>query len=398
LAIVFADPIRLKIVSELFLREMSPSQFYEAYGGGTLSRVDGHFKRLKESGWLRLVRRERGGGRRGGVENFYRAPRLAIFDNEAWALLPKSLRTEFSWRIFEQFAERVREAFEAGTFDARPERHFTWTPLVLDDEGRTRVIAIVDDLFDALFEEQADARVRLARSGEDPMHTTVGLAAFDSPRRERNRSGLILPVPNARRVFEEEEFTVRLSKIFRSKINLKIVTELSLREMSPSQFAGEFGGDVPDISRRFRTLRKQGWLIKVSSKTGGKRRGGVETFYRATEPAVFDTRRWAQVLDPIRRMYSWRIFEQLAEQVREAMDAETFDARPDRHHTWTSFELDSLGWRQVVGAVDAAFFAVLQEQRAAKRRLADRGGEPTIATVYLAAFESPSRTARDCRF
>jgi hypothetical protein len=382
--------MRLKIVSELFRREMSPSQFYEAYGGGSLSRVAAHFRRLQESGWLRLVRWERGGGRRGGVEHFYRAPRLAIFDNESWAQLPKSLRAEFSWRIFEQFAERVKEAFEADTFDARPERHFTWTPLVLDEEGRARVIASVDALFVALFEEQADARVRLDRTGKAPTNVTVGLAAFDSPRRKRNRSGLILPAPDQERAVDEEEFMARLSRIFRNETNLKIVTELSLREMSPSQFTEEFGGgDIPEVSRRFRTLLEQGWLVKVKSKTGGKRRGATETFYRATGPAIFDTRSWAQVPDSIRRMYSWRIFEQLAEQVREALDAGTFDLRPDRHHTWTPFELDEFGWKKMITAVDGAFHQVLQEQELAKRRLAFSKEEPAIATVYLAAFQSP---------
>lgn len=392
LAVVFADPIRLKIVSELFLKEMSPSQFYEAFGGGSLSRVAAHFRRLQEFGWLRLVRREGGGGRRGGVEHFYRAPKLAIFDNESWSQLPHSLKTEFSWRIFEQFAEQVKKAFEAGTFDARAERHFTWTPLVLDEEGRTRVIQMVDALFAALFEEQADARVRLDYSGETSMHATVGLAAFDSPREERNRSGLILPAAAPEMVVDEKEFMARLARIFRSDIDLKIVTELSLREMSPSQFAEKWGGgDLSEVARRFRRLLKQGWLVKVGSKTGGKRRGATETFYRATGPAIFDTRNWAKVPSAIREMYSWRIFEQLAEQVREAMDAGTFDSRSDRHHTWTPFVLDETGWRQVITAVDRVFHKVLREQGQAKRRLARSGEEPTIATVYLAAFQSPPR-------
>lgn len=390
LAVVFADPIRLKIVSELFLREMSPSQFYEIYGGGSLVRVAAHFRRLQEFDWLRLVRREGGGRRRGGIEHFYRAPALAIFDNDSWAQLPKSLRSEFSWRIFEQFAERVKEAFEAETLDARPERHFTWTPLVLDEKGRAQVIKSVDALFALMFEEQADARVRLRHSPGPPMYLTVGLAAFDSPRRERNRSGLLLPTPDPEKVVDEKEFLGRLARIFRNDVNLKIITELSLREMSPSQFAEEFGAeDLPEISRRFRTLMKQGWLVKVGSKTGGKRRGATETFYRATGPAIFDTRNWAKVPSSIRRMYSWRIFEQLAEQVREAMDAGTFDARADRHHTWTPVVVDELGWDQIIAAVDKTFMKVMQEQERAKRRLVQTGEEPVISTVYLAAFQSP---------
>lgn len=386
---MFADPVRLRIVSELFQREMSPSQFFEVNGGGTLSRVDSHFKRLTKFGWLRLVRRESGGERRGATENFYRAPKLAIIDAETWAELPRPMRSEFSWRIFEQFAERVKAALEAGTFDKRPERHFTWTPLVVDERGRRRVIQLVDDLFEGLFEEQADARTRLRRSKEAEIHATVGLAAFDSPSLKRNRSGLLLPPPLMGEVQAGETYTVRLARIFSNEVNLKIITELSLRQMSPSQFADEFDGEVPEIARRFRTLVEQGWLVKVGQKTGGRRRGGVESFYRATKPAVFDSHSWSMVPNRVRTTYSWRIFEQLAEQVREAMDAETFDSRVDRHHTWTPFVLDRLAWNQVIAAVDAVFYAVLEEQRRAKQRLAKSKEGPVIATVYLAAFESP---------
>ena len=391
LSVVFADPIRLKIVTELFQREMSPSGFHQRFGGGSLSRVSAHFRRLRETGWLRLVREEKGGRRRGAVESFYRAPRLAVFDNDAWAQLPMSLRGEFSWRIFEQFAERVKMAQEAGTFDARTDRHFTWTPLLLDERGRSAVLRRVDQLFGGLFEEQADAKVRLSHSHGAPLDVTVGLAAFDSPRQHRNLSGLTLPLPDPEELQNARNFAKRVSKIFRSKTNMKIVTECSLREMSASQFATECArGDICDIARRFRLLHKESWLVKVDSKTGGQRRGATETFYRATRPAIFDTRSWAEAPTEVRMQNSWRIFEQLAEQIREALDAGTFDTRPDRHHTWTPLILDEPGWTQVIKAVDSVFFAVLQEERLARHRLAASGEEPLIATVSLAAFESPA--------
>ena len=53
LAVVFAVPLRLKIVTELYQREMSPTQFYKEFGGGSVSRVTKHFERLRATGWLR---------------------------------------------------------------------------------------------------------------------------------------------------------------------------------------------------------------------------------------------------------------------------------------------------------------------------------------------------------
>jgi DNA-binding transcriptional ArsR family regulator len=393
LAVVFADPIRLKIVTELFRREMSPSQFVETYGGGSLPRVNRHFKRLEEHHWLRLVHKATGGHRRGSTEHFYRAPELAIIGEETWPGLPASLKTEFSWRTFEQFAERVKQALEAGTFDARGERHFTWTPLVLDEEGRSRIIASIDALFRLLLEEQADAKIRLGASEGKPIHATAGLAAFDSPNRQRNRSGLVLPAPSSSDTEEASptHFTVRIARVLSHPLNLKIMTELNLREMSASEFAESYPStSLSDVNRRFKLLEGDGWLVKVRTESGGRRRGAKEHFYRAIGPAVFDTRQWTQVPEHVRGSFSWRVFEQLAEQVREAMTAGTFDSRPDRHHTWTPLILDELGWGQVIEGVDQQFRLLFREQEAAKARLARSGESPVIATVYLAAFESPS--------
>ncbi|HEU4906728.1 MAG TPA: hypothetical protein VFT19_11540, partial [Solirubrobacterales bacterium] len=56
LAVVFSVALRLKIVGELYTREMSPKQFYEEFGGGSISRVTKNFQKLAEAGWLRHVR------------------------------------------------------------------------------------------------------------------------------------------------------------------------------------------------------------------------------------------------------------------------------------------------------------------------------------------------------
>lgn len=147
LSVAFAYDLRLTIVTELFLREMSPSQFYAEFGGGSPARVERHFKKLAEHGWLRLVREESGGRRRGGREHFYRSTELAIFDLDAWSLLPYSIKVAFSWTIFKQLSEKVRDAFEAGTFNARADRQLNSTSLLLDRLCRERVLAELTELF-----------------------------------------------------------------------------------------------------------------------------------------------------------------------------------------------------------------------------------------------------------
>jgi DNA-binding transcriptional ArsR family regulator len=179
---LLADPLRIKIVMELNMREMSPKQFHDEFGGGSLSRVSRHFDLLTEYAWLYQTRTETGGKRRGAVEHFYRATRPAVFDNEIWSPLPNTMKEMVSGGIFEELGERVKDAIATGTFDARDDRHFTWTPLRVDQLGWENAIARVDALFHFLFEEQERADARMVESGEEPISMTVALAAFESPK------------------------------------------------------------------------------------------------------------------------------------------------------------------------------------------------------------------------
>lgn len=184
---LMADELRMKIVMELNMREMSPKGFHDEFGGGSISRVSRAFDLLAEFGWLRQTRTETGGKRRGAVEHFYRATQPAVFYDEAWSPLPKSMKEMISGGIFEELVERIKEAMEAGTIDAREDRHFSWMPLRLDQQGWEDVIAKVDDLFHWLFEEQEEANLRMAETGEEPIPMTVALAAFESPKDTEKR-------------------------------------------------------------------------------------------------------------------------------------------------------------------------------------------------------------------
>ncbi len=394
MGVLFADPLRERIVTELYMREMSPSGFHAEFGGGSVPRVDRHFKRLAEHGWLTFVRSESGGRRRGSTEHFYRTTELAVFDNEIWANLPQSIQAAFSHRNFEQLAQRVRDALKAGTFDCRPDRHLSWTPLLLDQLGWEQLTANVDALFESLADEQADARLRLLNSSESLVPTTVALAAFESPSRIRNASE-IQAGPSSTSQESPIPLALRLSKVFADPLCLKIVAETNLREMSAAQFHEQFGeATVAGIRRRFKTLAEIGWLQKVGEKTGGRRRGATENFYRATGPAIFHSETWVDVPDSVKTTYSWRTFEQLSDQVQEAIGAGTFDARPDSHLSWWPLRLDQLGWEKVVAAVDELFGFAFEAQEAAKRRMSSSGEAPITTTLALAAFESPKDSAR----
>src|SRR6188472_1360841 len=86
LGVVWAYPLRLTIVTELYMREMSATEFFKEFGGSSIGNVRWHFQKLREHGWLRFVRTK--SGPRGRPQNLYRATELAYYDDECAAELP----------------------------------------------------------------------------------------------------------------------------------------------------------------------------------------------------------------------------------------------------------------------------------------------------------------------
>lgn len=339
LAVVFAVPIRLKIVTELYQREMSPTQFFGEFGGGSVPRGARHFDRLRETGWLRQMWTEGPGGeRQGATETIYRATELAFCDRPTYAALPHSLRIAVSWNGFKEIAELFRGALEASTLQSRPDRRLTGTQLLLDQEGWARVADAVAREFAEQYEEQEDARRRADRSGEELFRIGSLLLAFELPIRDGFRFGPDLAQGGELMV----PFRVRVSKVFEDEVCLQIMDEANRRDISVPAFHAKYGKRF-DLSKnmirvRFAKLVQYGWLKVVRYESGGARRGGTEKFYGATGPAVYDEDErgpWARVPDALAETDDWRTFAQLSDWVKAATVAGTLTRHDETCLAWS---------------------------------------------------------------
>jgi hypothetical protein len=311
------------------------------------------------------------------------------------------VRASFSWVTFEQLTERVSAAIIAGTFDARSDRHLSWTPIMLDRLGWERLVVAADVAFRTVLEEQARANRRLAESGGESLLATAALAVFESPMWLWHPSGWEdRPYASASAIgvtaaIDRRTFFPMLARVCANPVDLRIVGELNRSELSPKLLHALMDDlTLPGSDRRLRKLAGQGWAAQVRQETGGARRGATEHFYRAVGPALIDNESWGRIPDAIKVAITARTFEQLREKVKEAMDVGTFDARTDRHLTWSPLRLDQVGWKVVVGVVDGLLEAVFDEEKSAKQRLAVSGEKPILSTIGLAAFESPEDFVR----
>lgn len=388
LAVAFASELRLKIITEVFIREMSPKRFFDEFGGGSPSRVSHNFRKLFEHDWLRLVRTETGGDRRGGVEHFYRGTELAIFDAETWSHLPYSLRVAFSWTTLRQLEERIADTFLA-TGLARPGAQASCDLIEVDEAGWRRVIAAMDRTFSGLFDEQRAARERLSGSEDGPIEANVVLLAFEPADPQPS-----LAVPRLAVAPDDPlvPFPLRISKILNDELSLRILAEANKRDVSALQIHSEFGGDSPSgIRRRFRMLESMHWLQMTSSRSGGRRRGAAEKFYRASTPVVgiapptLATPVEAQVRP------DQAALERMSHLARESMIAGTFDLRTDRYATWSALRLDEAGWERTSLAIADLADLVHQEAERSQRRLSRSGKPPIPVVIGLANFEAGGR-------
>jgi DNA-binding transcriptional ArsR family regulator len=160
---------------------------------------------------------------------------------------------------------------------------------------------------------------------------------------------------------------------------------------SPTEIADELDLDVSDVSYHFRELKKRNLIRLVRTV---QRRGFDEHFYEPGVPALhFDDFDWMKIPAPIRSTFSADMLRQIIEELIEALDAGSLDAR-SRHLSQSWLLLDERGWKELMRAVQAALDRIQAiQERSARRR--EKSTEPGIpVSVVLASFETAAGISR----
>jgi DNA-binding transcriptional ArsR family regulator len=170
-------PLRVQLLSILRDREASPSEIARELGE-ELGVVNYHARKLEKLGMVEIVRER---PVRGSTEHFYKATTRPWWTTEEWARVDPKLKSLTTAHVIDRLIEDVAAALNAGTFDARDERHLSRTPILLDERGWNAASEILDTALDAIINEEAAATARRAKSGETGISTVVGMLAFEVP-------------------------------------------------------------------------------------------------------------------------------------------------------------------------------------------------------------------------
>jgi DNA-binding transcriptional ArsR family regulator len=171
MAKALAHPLRARILTRLNERVASPNELSRELGE-PLGNVSYHVKALLELGCVELVDTAQ---RRGAIEHYYRAITRARFDQSAFKKLPASVRGEISGATVEEAINDVSKAFKAGTFDARTDRHASFTRLALDEQAFGELTDAVGRLMDRALELQTESAGRRT-NGSTGAEVPTGLA------------------------------------------------------------------------------------------------------------------------------------------------------------------------------------------------------------------------------
>jgi DNA-binding transcriptional ArsR family regulator len=185
-----AHPLRVEILAILNERMASPNELSKELEEG-LSQVSYHVKVLKDFECIEMVKTE---PRRGAVEHYYRATARAFLTDSDWKSLPDSVKPGVSASAMRLILANVFGALQGGTFDARDDRHLSWTPGVVDEQGWQDTVDLVAETLDRTMKIHVDSAKRLAKSGDAGIPASVVLMNFeDLPADARSSRGAKKP-------------------------------------------------------------------------------------------------------------------------------------------------------------------------------------------------------------
>ena len=179
-----AHQLRVEILTILNERMASPNELSKELDEG-LSQVSYHVKVLKDFECIEMVKTE---PRRGAVEHYYRATARAFLSDKDWKALPDSVKPGMSASIIKMIIDDVFGALKAGTFDARKDRHLSWTPGVVDEQGWQELVELINETLAKIIKIHAGSAKRLAKSGEEGIPVNVALMNYETPPAKKLRA------------------------------------------------------------------------------------------------------------------------------------------------------------------------------------------------------------------
>jgi DNA-binding transcriptional ArsR family regulator len=179
----------------------------------------------------------------------------------------------------------------------------------------------------------------------------------------------------------------RLAKALSHPLRARILVVLNEQVASPNEIAGMLDERLPNVSYHVRALADLECIELVRT---AQRRGATEHYYRALKRPYFSDRDWKRLPRSVRQALVDVGLQLIWEDVAQAIEAGTLDARPDMHVSRSPLVLDEQGWGELRDVINRV---VEDADRIVKRsgdRLAKTGEDGIPSRLVLMHFQAPS--------
>jgi DNA-binding transcriptional ArsR family regulator len=191
----------------------------------------------------------------------------------------------------------------------------------------------------------------------------------------------------------ETRLDQRLVKALAHPLRVRLLTLLNQQVASPSELAEKLHQPLGNVSYHVRILADLGAIELVETKP---RRGALEHYYRALMRPWFREQDWAELPAPLRSSISAAVLTQVWEETAEAVRADSFDDREDRHLSRTPLVLDEQGFQELGALLDELLDRSLEIQAESAQRLVGDDSQASLAS-RMVLMHYPSRAASEAK-
>jgi len=172
-----------------------------------------------------------------------------------------------------------------------------------------------------------------------------------------------------------------------NSLRVRIIAACNQREVTPREIADQEKLPLAKVGYQFRALEKAGYL-RVSRKE--QVRGFRRHYYVAVRQAVITDHEFAEMTDREQHEASEAFLRDFLAACKDALEEGTMDARSDSHLSWSPYQLDEQGWKDLISELARMLERSFEIQAESSVRLRKSGEEPIPTIFALAGFEGPS--------
>jgi len=186
-------PVREHILAVLNERQASPTEIGDELELD-VSAFYKHVQVLEQLGCIECVGTRRV---RGVHERIFRATSTLSFDDETWQRVPATLRADVWADLLRRLCNDVTGALLDGRLGGGGPEHVSFTPGLVDAQGRNEIFAVLEDALSRVRAVQRESAARLRESGGQGIPMTVAILGYEaegaarpaasSSRRQRRR-------------------------------------------------------------------------------------------------------------------------------------------------------------------------------------------------------------------